>query len=222
MALLYSGAPANERYDSFTGRFATGMSFTGWFLTPAVWPVNPYVFSNQTNFFMYFANVGGGAVALGLEQDFVGGYAEYQFPLPAVSTQLHIAVRWDMSDGANLPRAWYNGVEQTLISSIPRSGLPVAGTAVFRWHGATFSTTQAAAYTAQDIVVWDDALPSVALLAANAGVSLSNYRRDTQVFNLNELTVVEDRSPNGHPMTQAGTVPAVVNNFRGVNRPRRR
>lgn len=222
MALQFSGPPANERYDSFTGRFATGMSFSGWFTTPAVWPINPYVFANQTTFFMYFANVGGGTIALGLEQDFTGGYAEYQFPLPATSLRLHLAVQWDMSDGANVPRAWYNGVEQTLNSSVPRSGTPSLTTAVFRWHGSSFGTTQAAEYTAQDIIVWDDTLPDEALLAAANGYPLTNYRRSTQVFRLDELTTVIDRSPNNHPMTQIGTAPPVVDNLNGVGRVRRR
>lgn len=221
MSHIYAGSPTATRYDSITGRFTTGFSLSGWFITPSAWVLNPYIFSNQTNFFCYFNN--GGSVGFGLEQDFTGGWADHLFPLPAVSTQLHLAVRWDMSSGANVPRVWYNGVEQTATASTPQSGTVSTTTAVFRWHGATFTATQQTAnYTCHDIVVWDSAIPVDQLLAAANGVSLRNYDRGTQLFNLPEQEVVIDRSPNSQTMTLVGTAPIRDFNIAGVNRPRRR
>lgn len=222
MAFDYAGAPTSTRYDSFTGRFTTAFCFSGWFLTPATWPINPYVFANQTNFFFYFANVGGGTIGVGFEQDFTGGYADYLFPLPATGSVVHIAVRWDMSDGANVPRVWYDGVEQTATVSNAQSGTTVAGTAQFRWHGATFSATQTAMYAVHDVLVWDALVSVDQLLAASRGAPVSHINRAALMFDLPEQLAVVDRSPNQHAMTLVGTAPTRVLNNGGVSRRRRR
>lgn len=223
MSFDFNGNTVATRYDSnFTGIPSNGLSMSFWWQGDGAL-FNPYVIAKQNPgyvFAVYFADAS--IVGLGIEGDFSGGYAEYLFPLPSLSNLVHVALKFDTTDGSVVPSVWYDGVAQTATSSIPQSGTLNTNAAPLRLCGATFGAGQTMDGEIQDLVVWDDLIPDAMLQNISKGLSANHLRRETQLFNVNFREPVQDRSPNAHTLTLVGTAPTQQPNFPGVPTARRR
>lgn len=222
MAFDYPGPPGGIVYYGTTipAAFATGISFSAWWQTPAAWPVTPGILTDLTDIFFTLTN--GGNVGVQIELGFAGGFTLHRWPLPPTNSNVHLAMQYDISDGGNTALCWIDGVAQTLSTQSVTSGAFNGGALGVQIHGNSFGANQTAEGALQDFIIWDDVIPGDVFQAAARGAPLANYRRATQVLNLPELRSVVDRSPNNLAMTLTGTAPTRVDNIPGVARARRR